>query len=95
VPLSALTAEIKRRRDEWDAAQKDLAGFGPTDSIPARPARTPKTAKGSTAGSKVIQAAQRLRHAKRRHAPKVEISQLERDLEQARAALAQAKKAGK
>ena len=28
VPLSALTAEIKRRRDEWESAQKDLAGFG-------------------------------------------------------------------
>jgi len=28
VPLSALTAEIKRRRDEWEAAQKDLVGFG-------------------------------------------------------------------
>src|SRR5205809_8113175 len=30
VPLSALTAEIKRRRDEWEAAQKDLVGFGST-----------------------------------------------------------------
>ena len=28
VPLSALTAEIKRRRDEWESAQKDLVGFG-------------------------------------------------------------------
>jgi len=28
VPLSALTAEIKRRRDEWESAQKDLMGFG-------------------------------------------------------------------
>jgi hypothetical protein len=28
VPLSALTAEIKRRRDEWEAAQNDLVGFG-------------------------------------------------------------------
>ncbi len=30
VPLSALTAEIKRRRDEWESAQKDLVGFGCT-----------------------------------------------------------------
>ena len=32
VPLSALTAEIKRRRDEWEAAQNDLSGFGGTSA---------------------------------------------------------------
>ena len=42
VPLSALTAEIKRRRDEWESAQKDLAGFG---VAPAAPASTTKRAR--------------------------------------------------
>src|SRR5438094_9571451 len=42
VPLSALTAEIKRRRDEWESAQKDLVGFG---VAPAAPASTTKRAK--------------------------------------------------
>ena len=34
VPLSALTAEIKRRRDEWESAQKDLVGFGVAPAAP-------------------------------------------------------------
>jgi len=42
VPLSALTAEIKRRRDEWESAQKDLVGFG---VAPAAPASTTKRAR--------------------------------------------------
>ena len=43
VPLSALTAEIKRRRDEWEAAQKDLVGFGvaPAASVTKRSKQVP------------------------------------------------------
>ena len=43
VPLSALTAEIKRRRDEWESAQKDLVGFGvaPAASVTKRSKQVP------------------------------------------------------
>ena len=40
VPLSALTAEIKRRRDEWEAAQNDLSGIGGTSAPVAITKRT-------------------------------------------------------
>ena len=46
VPLSALTAEIKRRRDEWESAQKDLAGFGV--SAPAATTKRARHFSGNT-----------------------------------------------
>ena len=48
VPLSALTAEIKRRRDEWEAASKDL-GFGVSApvSITKRARQVGKTTGGN------------------------------------------------
>jgi hypothetical protein len=48
VPLSALTAEIKRRRDEWEAASKDL-GFGVSAPVSIKRARhfTGKTTGGN------------------------------------------------
>jgi hypothetical protein len=48
VPLSALTQEIKRRRDEWESAQKDLVGFGVSApvSITKRARQVTKTKTG-------------------------------------------------
>src|SRR5207253_9043785 len=40
VPLSALTAETKGRRDEWEAAQNDLSGIGGTSAPVAMTKRT-------------------------------------------------------
>jgi hypothetical protein len=62
VPLSALTAEIKRRRDEWESAQRDLVGFGvsaPT-SITKRNRQVGKT---KTGGNPVMSAAANKRWA--------------------------------
>ena len=95
VPLSALTAEIKRRRDEWDAAQKDLAGFGLPDSLTRMASvervKGSKGLKPQTLGASVTAAAQRLRHARDRKEPKHVIQELVHKLEQARAALAREK----
>jgi hypothetical protein len=61
VPLSALTAEIKRRRDEWESAQKDLVGFGVSApvSITKRARQVGKT----TGGNPVMSAAANKRWA--------------------------------
>lgn len=86
-----LVQELKRRFADVLEAREQL-GFD-MDFVYTRPKRT-RTVEGSTRGIKprttgrgVIAAAQRLRHARRRHASKTEIAQLQHDLEQARAAL--------
>src|SRR5437763_15619780 len=89
VPLSALTSEIKRRRDEWESAQKDLVGFGVAPAAPVvQRARYVGKAgvKAQTTGSAVISAAKKLYWAKRQQRSKTEIAELERAVEQAKAA---------
>jgi hypothetical protein len=61
VPLAALTAEIKRRRDEWEAASKDL-GFGVSTPPVARIQRA-KFVSSKTGGNPTKKAAAKSRWA--------------------------------
>lgn len=89
VPLSALTAEIRRRRDEWEAAQKDLAGLGLSDAIFTMASlERSKGLKPQTAGAAVTAAAQRLRHARDRKESSKVIAEFVNKLAQARERLA-------
>ncbi len=90
VPLSALTAELKRRMQEFEAAKKEL-GFGSSGmenmrhvrvSAPARKER--KT--GTSGPSLVRSAAKKLQWAKKRKESKTEIARLEREVEEAKKA---------
>ena len=94
VPTEALTEELRKRFEAIRQAQKTLAdGFGPmysTVAVPRR-GRPPKhaatgTPKQSTLGREVLRRAQYLRHAKRRGAPKSKIAELQRSLDEAKAA---------
>src|SRR5439155_18211397 len=95
IPTSMLVGGLNRRQDEWREAERSL-GLGVPP--PVAPVSTTQRArhftgkagiagvKAKTTGSAVISAAKRLWWAKKHHAPKTEIAELERAVEQAKAA---------